>query len=66
MLELQLLPLWQETGILLRNRTVKPPPARPQKGTNQDVKAMVQDMVKSTLTQLGEVIPQETPTQPQS
>ena len=46
-------------------KTVKPLPASPQDGTNQDVKAMVQDLVKSSLTQL-EVISQETPTQLQS
>ena len=45
------------SGIKVTNagttKTVKPPPASPQKGTSQDVKAMVQDMVKSFLTQLG-------------
>ena len=47
-------------------KTVMPFPATsPQDGTSQDVKAMVQDMVKSSLTQLG-VIPQDTPTQSQS
>ena len=46
-------------------KIVKPLPAGPQDGTSQDVKAMVQDMVKSSLTQLG-IIPRETPTQLQS
>ena len=46
-------------------KTVKTLPASPQDGTGQDVKAMVQDMVNSSLPQLG-VILQETPTQLQS
>ena len=44
-------------------QTVAPPPS--QDDANQKVKAMVQDIVKSSLTQLG-VIPQETLTQSQA
>ena len=44
---------------------MKPPPASPWDGSCQVMKAMVQDMIKSSLTQF-DVIPQETPTQPQS
>ena len=36
-----------------------------QDGTSQDVKAIVQEMVKSSLTELG-VIPQDIPTQSQA
>ena len=39
-----------------------PPPVSSQDGAGQEVKAMVQDIVKSSLTQLG-VIPQDAPTQ---
>ena len=46
-------------------KTVKPPPASPKDGTRQDMKAMVQDMIRSSLTKFG-VIPQESPSQPQS
>ena len=42
-------------------QTVAPPPVSSQDGASQEVKAMVQDIVKSSLTQLG-VILQETPT----
>ena len=45
--------------------TVKPPPASPQDRTGQAMKAVVQDMVKSSLTQFG-VIPKETLPQPQA
>ena len=41
--------------------TAAPPPVSFQDGARQEVQAMVQDMVNSSLTQL-EVIPQETPT----
>ena len=45
-------------------KTVKAPPqAIPQDGTGQEMKAMVQDMIRSSLTQFW-VIPQQTPTQP--
>ena len=45
-------------------KTVKAPPqASPQDGTGQEMKAMVQDMIRSSLTQFW-VIPQQTPTQP--
>ena len=40
-------------------------PTSPQDGTSQDMKAMAQDMIRSSLTQFG-VIPQETPAQPRS
>ena len=65
-----LTPTWAPpSGIKVTNtvttKTVKPLPASPQDRTSQDVKAMVQDMVKSSQTQLG-VIPQETPTRPQA
>ena len=43
--------------------TVKPPPASPQDRTGQAMKPVVQDMVKSSLTQFG-VIPKETLPQP--
>ena len=46
-------------------KTVMPPPASPQDGTSQDVKAIVQEMVNSSLTELG-VIPQDIPTQSQA
>ena len=42
-------------------QTVAPPPVSSQDGANQEVKAMVQDIVKCSLTQLG-VIPQDAPT----
>ena len=35
-------------------KTVQPPPASPQDGTSQDVKAMVQDMIMSSLTQFAQ------------
>ena len=41
------------TGIV---QTVAPPPVSSQDGTNQEVKAMVQDIVKSCLTQLGVIL----------
>ena len=41
---------------------MKPPPAIPQDRTGQDMKAMVQDMIRSSLIQLG-VISKETLTQ---
>ena len=44
-------------------QTVAPPPS--QDDANQEVKAMVQDIVNSSLTQIG-VIPQETLTQSQA
>ena len=47
------------TGIA---QTVAPCPVSSQDGAKQEVKAMVQDIVKSSLTQLG-VIPQDVPTQ---
>ena len=47
------------TGI---TQNVAPPPVSFQDGANQEMKAMVQDMAKSSLTQLG-VMPQDTPTQ---
>ena len=50
------------TGIA---QTVAPPPVSSQDGAYQEVKAMVQDIVKSSLTQLG-VIPQDAPTQSQA
>ena len=46
-------------------KTVKPPPASPQDGTGQDMKAMMQDMIRSSLTEYG-VIPKASPTQYQS
>ena len=47
----------------ITTKTVKPPHASPQDGTGQDMKAMVQDMIRSSLTKSG-VIPKETrPTQ---
>ena len=49
------------TGV---TQTAAPPPVSSHEGASQEVQAMVQDMVKSSLTQLG-VIPQETPTQSQ-
>ena len=49
------------TGV---TQTAVLPPVSSQFGASQEVKAMVQDMVKSSLTQLG-VTPQETPTQAQ-
>ena len=58
-------PSWMEvisTGI---SQTVAPPPAGSQDGDSQNVEAMVQDLVKSSLTQLG-VIPQETLDQSQA
>ena len=50
------------TGI---TQTVAPPPVSSQDGANQEVKAMVQNIVKSSLVQLG-VIPQDTPTRPRA
>ena len=46
----------------ITTKTVKPLPASPQVGTDQDMNAMVQDMIRSSLTQFG-VIPKKTPTQ---
>ena len=46
-------------------QTVVPPPVSSQDGANQEMKAMVQNIVKSSRTQLG-VIPQDTPTQSQA
>ena len=37
----------------ITTKTVKPPPARPQDGTGQEMKSVVQDMIRSSLTQLG-------------
>ena len=42
------------TGIA---QTVAPPPVSSQDGINQEVKAMVQDIVKSSLTQLANPSP---------
>ena len=50
------------TGIA---QTVAPSPVSSQGGASQEVKAMVQDIVKSSLTQLG-VILQDVPTQSQA
>ena len=50
-----------------KSSVLAPPPASSQDGASQNVEAMVQDLVKTSLIQLG-VIPQETPdqSQPQS
>ena len=50
---------------IVTTKIVKPPPASPQYGTGQDMKAMMQDMIRSSLTDYG-VIPQASPTQSQS
>ena len=44
---------------------VKPAPASPQDRTGQDMKAMMQDMIRSSLTEFG-VIPKDNPTQSQA
>ena len=46
----------------ITTKTVKPPPTSPRVGTDQDMKAMVQDMIRSSLTQFR-VIPKKIPTQ---
>ena len=45
--------------------TVKPPPASPQDGTGQDIKAVMQDVIRSFLTEFG-VIPKANTPQSQS
>ena len=49
----------------ITTKTLKPHPASPQDGSGKDMKAKVQDMIRSSLTQFG-VIPEETPTHPQA
>ena len=46
-------------------KTVKPHPASPQDGTGQDMKVMMQGIIRSSLTKYG-VTPKTTPRQPQS
>ena len=48
---------------IVTTKTVKTPPASPQDGAGQDVKAVMQDMIRS-LTEYG-VIPKASPTQSQ-
>ena len=50
---------------IVTTKTVRTPPASPQDGAGQDLKAMMQDMIRSSLTEHG-VIPKASPTQSQS
>ena len=61
----QSLPSGIKVTSTVTTKTVRFPPASPQDGTDQDMKAMMQDMIRSSLTEYL-VIPDASPTQSQS
>ena len=59
------LPSGTKVTSTVTTKIVKSPPASPQDGTGQDMKAMMQDKIRSSLTEYM-VIPDASPTQSQS